>query len=64
MSEWISVETEKPKDGEYVQVYLGYGRQAVCRYSSVGDLFYCSVRLGRSNGGVTHWMPLPEPPKE
>ena len=28
--EWISVEDQLPDDGQYVQVYLSYGKQATC----------------------------------
>lgn len=55
---WISVEERLPeKAGAYV-VY-GVGRIAFAT-------FYPSIQMWVSNvdAGITHWMPLPEPPEE
>ena len=55
---WISVEDELPKNLDDVLIHYADGRIEVgCRYSD-GWL------MERSWGPVTHWMPLPEPPKE
>lgn len=61
--EWISVEDRLPEDGQYVHVYLSYGKQATCVFFADRNSFVDSLRFQHSNGGVTHWMPLPEPPK-
>lgn len=56
---WISVKERMPEDGKNVLAYEG------------GGFFYIDwcvegewVIAGQSCGVVTHWMPLPEPPKE
>ena len=49
VQEWISVEDRLPEDGEHILVR--YSDDWICdEYSPVDD-------------GVTHWMPLPRPPK-
>lgn len=64
-SEWIDINEKKPKTGEvciihYVHSYCdndGYYAMNASMYD--GNDFY---RLGTAYK-VTHWMPLPEPPK-
>jgi hypothetical protein len=47
--EWISVEDRLPEEGEHILVCYSDGW--ICdQYTPFDD-------------GVTHWMPLPEPPK-
>ena len=67
MSNWISVETELPKGRCLVFVESkkgseGRNRMHVAVYHKnidiVGNLFAFDMPP------VTHWMPLPEPPKE
>ena len=56
-SEWISVEERLPEIGQSVLVYSSkYYPVVECR-----DLV-TYMRMGNYSG-VTHWMPLPEPPK-
>ena len=68
MGEWISVEDRLPDKGQYVisclvaidgswkhvgcDVYFGDGRWAMIMPNECEEM------------KVTHWMPLPEPPKE
>jgi len=67
-SEWISVKDRLPEDmgdalvvafwHERWQTMIGWCRKAEAEwrvYTSHGEM---------RPGGVTHWMPLPEPPKE
>jgi hypothetical protein len=58
--EWISVEDRMPdRPGEYL-VYTWNGHILMCNccdYLLDGDLQF-------DNYNVTHWMPLPEAPKE
>lgn len=64
--QWISVNDRLPKDGKNVLVLIPY-RGVVLNYVSYreSDEWYVPDRLGRfSLSDVTHWMPLPEPPKE
>ena len=55
---WIPV-TEAPKRGGLYCVYCAKnGLVSTAHY-------YCEFeRWGYANGAITHWMPLPEPPKE
>ena len=78
MSEWISVEERLPEQFEYVVAARMYGHGIdPDMYVSffVSDRFtVCDDALEASNydGGAcitskiepTHWMPLPEPPKD
>lgn len=61
---WISVEDGLPEEPCAVIAVLTYGN-AVC------VAWYCSGWFETGSGlrfragkGITHWMPLPEPPKE
>lgn len=56
--DWIRVDERLPEHGEHVLVYSSkYDPIVECR-----DLV-TYMRMGNYSG-VTHWMPLPEPPVE
>ena len=59
VNEWISVEERLPKEGVRVLVYL---KEKVGRYTQTDTdrVVNTWVRWGDD---VTHWMPLPEPPR-
>lgn len=63
--QWISVEDRLPERDYYVLVHIADGSDGHqgCYRSSVVDCwrgeFWC-----RCTGTITHWMPLPELPKE
>ena len=64
---WISVEERLPEDSVKVLVYDALNLQERVMYAYADgswwderDRFYCNVE----DGDITHWMPLPEPPKE
>ncbi len=59
VNSWISVKDRLPDEGKYVLVWESQGF-AYC------DKLICGIwNIGASNGAIiTHWMPLPEPPKE
>ena len=67
--EWISVEERLPESETEVLVWLRHiPNIAVYGHDKYGNLdFYyideCGYR-GTFRPAVTHWMPLPEPPKE
>jgi hypothetical protein len=67
MSEWISVKEKLPSDDQYVLVAMttGYVTQACIYHSATqGDVF-CDTdgETWIPLQDVSHWMPLPEPPK-
>ena len=68
MSEWIRVKDKLPEPETEVLVYRG---------NHFGDIMNVYTYLGNGeweddygywarteDDGITHWMPLPEPPKE
>ena len=61
MPEWISVEERLPDGGTYVLVTTDGVVAHAYRHN---DRFIAFTAAGVATvGGVTHWMPLPEPPK-
>lgn len=65
MAEWMSIYERLPKYGDYV---LGIGPKHgyyICEYRGKSgiQLRPWFMAQGRSVK-ITHWMPLPEPPKE
>lgn len=67
MNEWISIEDRFPdKNGDYI-IYTGNDSDP-----EVISLYYCGNNnwddgtgiAKDSYYGISHWMPLPEPPKE
>ena len=69
MSEWISVKDAMPiSDGEYLTYSTGY-KDRIRNVVSLDwfavegrQVVWLNIRRGGSFG-ITHWMPLPEPPK-
>lgn len=60
--EWISVEERLPEEGTRVLGY-DYMGNVVC-YFVYGTRYWFEDGWNSAKGwGVTHWMPLPEPPK-
>ena len=71
MSEWISVSDRLPEMGIYVLVSCTMKVTDKIRYEkAIVMAFVCEdgfvdVELDKAiTAGVTHWLPLPEPPKE
>lgn len=69
-TKWISVKDRLPEEGEYVLCVLkGFnygGKIQVCKFVPA-DKFKDKPYFEHFRNGfpsVTHWMPLPEPPKE
>ena len=69
VQEWISVDDRFPEEGEYVLCVLkGFhygGKIQVCKFVPA-DKFKDKPYFEHFRNGfpsVTHWMPLPEPPK-
>ena len=70
MSEWISVKDAMPiSDGEYLTYSTGYKDQirnvvSLDWFAVEGrQVVWFNIRRGGSFG-ITHWMPLPEPPNK
>lgn len=67
MADWISVKERLPQDKHSVMVYCPYSK---CIYTAYYDDFNEEWYYFGCGGGievyytVTHWMLLPEPPKE
>ena len=71
MSDWISVKDRLPEDERNVLAYYGYDHgdgNLGMRFMAVLTYFAFDQqpRFQFESTGlkVTHWMPLPEPPKE
>lgn len=63
MSEWISVNDRMPKYG--VMVLVANGKHVMMAFTfRENNSVYWSTEDGIILIDVTHWMPLPEPPKE
>ena len=70
-STWIPVTERLPdEDGTYL-VITNYGTVTIAKYYTSKTFpatqimpQYTSVAKWQSNRNPTHWMPLPEPPKE
>lgn len=64
---WISVEERLPELGLHVLTYGIYTKDLIVAWLDDCDEFlgvYDWVNEHQSLDQVTHWMPLPEPPKE
>ena len=60
-NEWVSVEERLPDDNERVIAYRP-------KEADVSAYKYCvmwgwSVKMSMKHRGISHWMPLPEPPE-
>lgn len=55
---WISVKDRLPKDNGHYLVWCGYS----CEIAFYMD--WCNEWNVKNRNPITHWMPLPEPPKD
>jgi hypothetical protein len=60
---WIPVTERLPENGEYVLCFCRANIVCVLRRDKDGDWYENPTHVYMS-GFVTHWMPLPSPPKE
>lgn len=69
MNDWVRCEDEMPKESGYVIVWAPNGINQVKNLITMAyhfantELFQTTGPYSYSIPGVTHWMPLPEPPK-
>lgn len=71
MSEWVKAESDLPSNGSIVLVFgtniKDWDGKPIIRFGRFVHVLG-EWRLDGSNsnwnGSVTHWMPLPDPPKE
>ena len=65
MSEWISVKERLPQEGQKVLCcFTEYGMQVAKYVFDWGDYYVWDCMADNfSLNSVTHWQPLPEPPK-
>ena len=65
VQEWISVKDRLPEESGYYLVFENIGRSEVLPYSKKYKAFNAfDDSYSESNViSVTHWMPLPQPPK-
>ena len=67
---WISVDDRPPEPKSWVMVYIEYPspvfeiERGIQKMSSIKKTFYDGKSFYCDFGTITHWMPLPEPPKE
>lgn len=59
---WISVEDRLPEEGETVLCYYESDLMGVC--TRLHEIWEDSYGYWESDDAITHWMPMPEPPKE
>ena len=69
-NQWISVKDRLPKKGQYVLCVFETGYMVVaCIYEKDEDVVFWRAQTDDGwecdmDSEPTHWMPLPEPPKE
>ena len=61
-SEWILVSERLPESGQHVLCVLKNGGLDICQWCSF-DKSWSNDHDWCQEKDVTHWMPLPEPPK-
>ena len=65
-SRWIPVSERIPEDGSDILVYCDDGKETrivACNYGN-GVWFDCVFNTVMVYKNITHWMPLPKPPKK
>ena len=64
IAEWIPVSERLPEVETDVLVYNDAGGMPTVDVDSMGHYEYVDASFWYRCQNVTHWMPLPEPPKE
>ena len=64
MNEWISVNESIPNENKAVLVWCPEHENIYLAFVENGVWMYFGGPIAVCNDAVTHWMPIPEPPKE
>lgn len=64
MSEWISVKERLPEDGQVVLVIMPKGTVTLGEIRKKTQTWDVFLDMAIWTAEPTHWMPLPEPPKD
>ena len=65
VSKWISCKDKMPEDGVNVLIYAGNRMISLAWYDKdMGYFYICDSDYKYNSLDVTHWQPLPEPPKD
>lgn len=65
VNQWISCKDKMPDDGVNVLIYTGNRMISLAWYDiDMGYFYICDSDYKYNSLDVTHWQPLPEPPKE
>lgn len=67
---WVSVSDKLPEDERPVLTFMGYGGERVIGFQQIQSYFCFDPNphwqyggLLRDGQSITHWMPLPDPPR-
>ena len=65
VNQWISCKDKMPDDGVNVLIYTGNRMISLAWYDKdMGYFYICDSDYKYNSLDVTHWQPLPEPPKD
>ena len=62
VQEWISVKDRLPEEGDIVLCYMEFGEQRIAQWDE-SENCWAGQLIDYHKEQVTHWMPLPQPPK-
>ena len=64
IQEWISVDDELPEDDSDVLAYLRIGEESrICQANYAKGMWFDWIFNTPVTESITHWMPIPQPPK-
>jgi len=65
--EWISVEDSLPENDYWILLWVENLNNSLWKEYRIGSheskRFYATTGIDYTTERITHWMPLPEPPK-
>ena len=64
VQEWVSVDDELPEDDSDVLAYLRIGEESrICPANYAKGMWFDWIFNTPVTESITHWMPIPQPPK-